>query len=191
MREDVGVASDRDTVIDAAFRAHAAGVYRLAFSIVRDRAAAEDVVQDTFTRAWDRFAAYDPERPIGAWLHGITAHLAIDHARRSGMRRRLAVGWLRPVAEPWEPDASAALAERDAAARLLDELPPRTRAMLVLRHAYGYDDRSVGELVGTSPGNVRTQLSRAHARLRALLEAEARARADDAPEHGRTLHADR
>ena len=180
--------SDRDAVIDEAFRAHAADVYRLAFSITRDRSAAEDVVQDTFARAFDRFAAYDPERPIGAWLHGIAAHLAVDHARRSGARRRIALAWPRPAAEP---DASSALAERDAAARLLDEMPPRTRAMLVLRHAYGYDDRSVGELVGTSPGNVRTQLSRAHARLRALLDAEARARADDGPEHGRTLHADR
>jgi RNA polymerase sigma factor (sigma-70 family) len=185
------VTSDRDAVIDAAFRVHAADVYRLAFSVVRDRAAAEDVVQDTFARAWGRFAAYDPARPIGAWLHGIAAHLAVDHTRRSGLRRRLALGWPRPVAEAWAPDASAGLAERDAASRLLDELPPRTRAMLVLRHAYGYDDRSVADLVGTSPGNVRTQLSRAHARLRALLEAEGRAGADDAPEHGRTLHADR
>jgi RNA polymerase sigma-70 factor (ECF subfamily) len=187
MREDVGVESDRDAVIDDAFRAHAADVYRLAFSITRDRSAAEDVVQDTFARAFDRFAAYDSGRPIGAWLHGIAAHLAVDQARRSGARRRLALAWPRPAAEP---DAASALAERDAAARLLDELPPRTRAMLVLRHAYGYDDRSVAGLVGTSPGNVRTQLSRAHARLRALLEADERG-ADDAPEQGRTLHADR
>lgn len=183
--------SDRDAVIDAAFRAHAADVYRLAFSVVRDRAAAEDVLQDTFARAWARFAAYDPDRPIGAWLHGIAAHLAVDQARRSGLRRRLALAWPRQVAEPWMPDASAVLAERDAAARLLDELPPRTRAMLVLRHAYGYDDRSVASLMGTSPGNVRTQLSRAHARLRAMIEVGEQAGADNGREHGRTLHADR
>lgn len=165
--------SERDAVIDAAFRAHAPEIYRLAFSIVRERQAAEDVTQDTFVRAYDRFATYDPGRPIKGWLHAIATHLAIDHLRRARVR-----GWVGlraprviPLGEPSVPDDTGRIAEREAVAGLLDELPAKVRAMLVLRHAYGYDDRSIAELVGTSPANVRTQISRANRRLRSILEA--------------------
>jgi RNA polymerase sigma-70 factor (ECF subfamily) len=163
--------SDRDAVIDAAFRAHAADIYRLAFSIVRERQAAEDVTQDTFARAYDRFSAYDPSRPIKGWLHAIATHLAIDQLRHARVRGWVGLRAPRAIAtcEPSVQDDTGGIAEREAVAALLDELPAKARAMLVLRHAYGYDDRSIAEMVGTSPGNVRTQISRAHQRLRANL----------------------
>lgn len=165
------LAIDRDAVIDAAFRAYAPDIYRLVFSIVRERQAAEDVTQDTFARAYDRFSAFDHNRPINRWLHGIAVHLAIDHLRRAKVRELLGMRGRRalPLGEPIVPDPTNNIAERDAVSGLLDELPARARAMLVLRHAYGYDDRSIAAFVGTSPTNVRTQIWRAHHRLRTIL----------------------
>lgn len=173
MQRDLTLMRNRDAEVDEAFRPFAPDIYRIALSIVRDPQAAEDIAQDTFTRAFDRFSSYDRRRPIAAWLHGIAVHAAIDHVRRSRRRR-----WL-PLAGPVEvrlddrraTDPGRRIEEREAVSALLDELPERTRAMLVLRHAYGYDDESTARLVGTSAGNVRTQISRAHGRLRAILEA--------------------
>lgn len=163
--------SDRDCVIDAAFRAHAAEVCRLAFAVVREQQAAEDVTQETFARAYERFATYDPGRPIMGWLHAIATHLAIDRVRHDRVRRWVGLGEPRLIMprDATAADGFAGIAERDAVARLLGVLPARTCAMLVLRHAYGYDDRSIADLVGTSPGNVRTQVSRAQQRLRSVL----------------------
>lgn len=180
------MASERDAVIDAAFSEYAASVYRLAFAVVREHQAAEDVVQDTFVRAYDRFSTFDQSRPIGPWLHAIAANLAIDQMRRVGLRRWVRLGGPREIApgglsEPAESDPAGRVLDTDAVGLLLDELPARSRAMLVLRHAYGYDDRSIAGLLGTSPGNVRTQISRAHRRLRLILEPPA----DGAGEHGR------
>lgn len=162
---------DRDEAIDSAFRAHAADLYRLVFSIVRDQGIAEELTQETFARAYDRFAGFDRTRPIGGWLHGIATHLAVDHLRRRNIRIRFGLRDPRLIAldAPVVPDYAAALAEREAVSALLDDLPVRARAMLVLRHGYGYDDRSIAEFLGTSPGNVRTQISRAHQHLRAKL----------------------
>ena len=180
--------ADRDAIIDAAFRAHVSDVYRLAFSVVRNQQAAEDVTQDTFIRAYDRFGKFDTARPIGPWLHAIATNIAIDHVRRSRVRRWIGLAGPREISleDSALPDESSLVVERDAVAELLDELPARSRAMLVLRHAYGYDDRSIAELVGTSPGNVRTQISRAHQRLRLILASPAA----HAGENGRPIDGD-
>lgn len=154
MQRDLTLMRNRDAEVDEAFRRFAPDIYRIALSIVRDPQAAEDITQDTFTRAFDRFSSYDRRRPIAAWLHGIAVHAAIDHVRRSRRRR-----WL-PLAGPVEvrlddrraTDPGRRIEEREAVSALLDELPERTRAMLVLRHAYGYDDESTARLVGTSAG---------------------------------------
>jgi RNA polymerase sigma-70 factor (ECF subfamily) len=129
------------------------------------------VTQETFARAYDRFSAYDPNRPITGWLHTIASHLAIDHVRRARVRRWFGLGAPRVIGFEDQEDAITRVAEQDLVSDLLDGLPARTRAMLVLRHAYGYDDRSISKLVGTSPENVRTQISRAHQRLRSILGA--------------------
>ena len=160
---------DRDAAIDAAFRTHAPDIYRLLYAIVRDRGAAEELTQETFMRAYDRYERFDESRPIAGWLHGIATHLALDRLRWWRVRRLLGVRELRErdLSAGLSPDHAGAVADREAVAALLDELQPRSRAILVLRYAYGYDDRAIAELLGTTPGAVRTQAWRAHERLRA------------------------
>ena len=75
-------------------------------------------------------------------------------------------------------DPEAALTLRATAEGALALLPPRTRAVLVLRHYYGYDYASIAAIVGTSEGNVGSIISRAHAQLRVRL----RSGADATPE---------
>ncbi|MFL5672453.1 MAG: RNA polymerase sigma factor [Chloroflexota bacterium] len=162
--------------VEGAYRAHADDVYRVALAILRDPDAAVDVTHDTFARAFDRWHQYDTNRPLRAWLHGICSHAALDALRRRRVRA-LAVPTIGRVRETLQQDAfegdpARHFADRDEIADALAGLKPDVRAALVLRHYYGYDYAEIGRFLRTSPGNVGSILSRAHATLRGQLATE-------------------
>ena len=170
---------DRDIrwqAVERAYREHADDVYKVALAILRDPDAAVDVTHDTFARAFDRWHQYDANRPLRAWLHGIVSHAALDALRRRRVRA-VAVPTIGRIRETQgsglEGDPARRVAERDLVADAMAGLKPDARAALVLRHAYGYDYAEIARFLGTSPGNVGSILSRAHAALRARLEATA------------------
>jgi RNA polymerase sigma-70 factor (ECF subfamily) len=168
---------ERRAAVEQAYRDHADDLYRIAFGILRDRDAAVDATQVAFARAFERWAQYDPSRPLLPWLHGIVAHEALDAVRRSRVRR-IAVASIaeRDIASWRTPglDIAGRVAERAAVDAGLAQLKPAARAALLLRHLYGYDYAEIARLLRTSQGNVGAILSRSHARLRELLvEADA------------------
>jgi RNA polymerase sigma-70 factor (ECF subfamily) len=167
---------DRDVrwqAVERAYREHADDVYKVALAILRDPDAAVDVTQDTFARAFERWHQYDANRPLRAWLHGIVSHAALDAVRSRRVRAMAlpAIGRIRETEGPGSlgGDPAPRLAERDAVAAAIAGLRPDARAALVLRHVYGYDYAEIGRFLRTSPGNVGSILSRAHATLRARL----------------------
>jgi len=161
--------------VERAYRDHADDVYRVALSILRDPDAAVDATHDTFARAFERWEQYDTKRPVRAWLHGIVSHAAFDQVRRRAVRT-LAVSIVARVmdvpAGSAQADHAGAVADRDLVARVLDSLRPDARAALVLRHYYGYEYAEIAGFLRTSPGNVGSILSRAHAALRQRLTDE-------------------
>ena len=166
----------RDSAIDRAYRDHAPEVYRVAYGVLRDADEALDVTQDAFARAWERWDKYDSQRPLRAWLHGIVVNLALDRLRRRRVRRLAipAIGesFQRGPAAGRSLDPAEAVARRQVAEEALAMLPGRTRAILVLRHYYGYDYAQIGGFVGMNGGTVGSTLSRAHAELRLRLARE-------------------
>lgn len=164
----------RDRAIDQAYREHAPDVYRVAYGVLRDPDEAIDATHDAFARAWERWEQYDSQRPLRAWLHGIVVHLALDQLRRRRIRR-LAVPILggHAVAETGAArtiDPASDVVRRRVVEDALDLLRPQTRAVLVLRHYYGYDYAQIGTFLGLSSGTVGSTLSRAHALLRTQLQ---------------------
>jgi RNA polymerase sigma-70 factor (ECF subfamily) len=174
----------RRQAVERAYRAHRDDVYRVAFAILRDPDAAVDATHDAFARAFERWEQYDERRPLRPWLHGIVAHQALDALRRQHVRRIALPGIVeRPPAQDGA-DPQAIVGERVLVDEALATLPPLMRAALVLRHYYGYDYAEIGAQLATSPGNVGSMLSRAHAALRRRLVATADASsppAEDAP----------
>lgn len=169
---------DRDVrwqAVERAYREHADDVYKVALAILRDPDAAVDVTHDTFARAFDRWHQYDANRPLRAWLHGIVSHAALDALRRRRVRTVAvpAIGRVRETqgSISLDRDPAARVAERELVADAMAGLKPDARAALVLRHAYGYDYVEIARFLRTSPGNVGSILSRAHAALRLRLEA--------------------
>jgi RNA polymerase sigma-70 factor (ECF subfamily) len=171
VRSDV-VNSERDRAVDLAYRDYAPDVYRVAYAILRDADEAIDATHEAFARAWERWEQYDDRRPLQAWLHGIVVHEALDQLRRRRVRR-VAAKALGSLSGDHHPATAADMA-RDVVSRgdveqALGRLKPETRAVLVLRHYYGYEYAEIAAFLGTKPGSVGSTLSRAHAQLRDVL----------------------
>src|SRR5690349_24068867 len=88
----------RRQAVERAYRDHADDVFRVAYAILRDTEAAMDATQDAFARAFERWAQYDANRPLRAWLHGIAANAALDALRRRRIRDVLRGGSVHEIA---------------------------------------------------------------------------------------------
>lgn len=139
-------------------------IQAVAWLILRDRAAAEDVVAETLLTAYDRIGSLRDERALRSWL----LRIATNHAL--GMRRRSSkVVQLHVVAERAGADFRASSTDRVALLAGLEDLPPAMRAAVVLRY---YADLPVDEVaiaLGKSPNTIKAQLQAALDRLRTSL----------------------
>jgi RNA polymerase sigma-70 factor (ECF subfamily) len=150
--------------LTALYRQHAPGLFRFALRLTGDRAAADDLVAETFAVA---VAGGGPAEPpsASAFLFGTLRNLAL-HRRRSAARHPAA-----PAALLEELAAGSDL-ERATAARLelaatlndLQALPEETRAALLLR-AEGLPYEAIAELLGTSEGAAKVRVHRARVAL--------------------------
>ena len=142
----------------------------LAYRMLGERAAAEDVVQDAWLR-WSAHAA-TVEAPR-AWLRQVTTRLAVDALRSARARREHYVGpWLPEpiIAEVDEADGAThmALAEECHLALLwaMERLGPEDRAAFLLRRVFDADYAEIATTLGRSETACRQMVSRAAARLR-------------------------
>ena len=151
---------------------------------------AEDAVQEVMLQAWRRRG--DLERPehLRAWLYKIATNRCLDHLRSN--QRRVAtlssfkdVPWLEPYPDRLLAEAAPAEAEPDAAVvatetislaflAVLQLLPPRQRAALVLRDVLDWPAAEVAELLELSVPAVNSALQRARATLRTALPVDDR-----------------
>jgi RNA polymerase sigma-70 factor (sigma-E family) len=137
------------------------GLVRLAFGLTGDRWMAEDIAQTALAKAyvaWRRVSrADDPD----AYLRRIL----VNASNRRFRRRRV-------TEQPGDPPETAVegpaelVSERAALLAALRQLPPRQRAVVVLRYWEDLTDAQIAAALGCSPGTVRSQLSRALAKLR-------------------------
>lgn len=130
-----------------------------------DRSGGEDLLQlalERLMRNWKRVHG-DPE----GYLRRTLYHLAVDRWR--GMRRRPEV--LVTVEPPAQPDGIDVLALRQALVQALASVPPRQRAVLLLRYLEQRTEAETAEILGCSIGTVKSQAARGLARLRELTAA--------------------
>lgn len=147
---------------DELFSRHWRGAWRTARAITRDAAAAEDVTQDAFERAFKALDRFDGRRPFGVWLHRIVVNRALNLLRDE--RRTVP---LNAIAEPAAADPDGLDQEL---LRIVAALPPERRVVVILRYGLGRPVAEIAELVGVPVGTVQSRLARALAELRAQLE---------------------
>jgi RNA polymerase sigma factor (sigma-70 family) len=150
---------------EALYRATADDLYAYAATLLRDAAAAEEVVAATFERAYRRMGSFDARRGSPRqWLFGIARHAALDELRR---RRRVAPISGEPGARLAAVDDDAADPVRRATVRAaLAGLDARDRELVALKFFAGLDNAEIAGVLGISPSNAGTRLHRAVRRLR-------------------------
>ena len=155
---------------DALYRGARDDVYAYVVTLLRDRAAAEDVTAQAFERAFRKARSYDPGKGgARAWLFGIARHAALDELRR---RKRTATLAAEPAdATAAAPDEAADTALRRAALRAaLATLPPRERELIALKFHAGLDNAELAAVLGIGVSNAGTQLHRAMTKLRRAVD---------------------
>jgi RNA polymerase sigma-70 factor, ECF subfamily len=160
-----------ETDFAALVETYSAILFRVAHSVLRSRAEAEDVVQDVFVRIMERRGSLDAVRDIRVWLIRIAWNLALDRRRR-----------IRP--EQFDQDYAENLAANtmpadevlDQAQRMksvlreLERLPKGERYVLLLSAVQELGTREISEVLGRSESAVRALQFRARVRLRERLE---------------------
>ena len=164
-----GVQRELDASIAEAWDAHHRDLHTFARSLVREPAAAEDLVADAFAKLIaETTAGRAPDR-ARPWLFRVIANQVVNESRRRAVAARLLDRLVRrDTADP--ADAGLLRAEADAVVREgLLALPADARTALLLA-AHGFSGREIASAIGRSEAATRTLLSRGRVRLREVLE---------------------
>ncbi len=149
--------------------------YSVIFTIVRDSGIAEDLVQETFLRVWNRMSAFDAERgSIGPWLLTVARNRAIDHIRSAGARMTRNAYELEEREHPsLFVNAEQEIVTADEARRIhtaLASLSANQKRVIELAYFEGLSQTEMAEKLGEPLGTVKTWARSALKRLRQELE---------------------
>jgi RNA polymerase sigma-70 factor (ECF subfamily) len=150
-------------------------VYSLVLRMVQDPAAAEDLAQEVFVKAFRRLGTYDPQWKFSSWLFKIAHNTAIDHLRRGGpetvpleAEEDDKGGLAAVLADETVEDPQAAAERRDLARsleRAIARLRPEYRQAVLMFYAHGASYQDICEVTGLPLGTVKTNLHRARKEL--------------------------
>ena len=146
-------------------------VFTLALRLTGEREEAQDVLQDTMLKLFDRIGEFRSESPFWGWLRQIAVNEALMRLRKRGRM---------PFTEDSDEielechDTILPPAAADAAllTRALGRMPDATRSVLWLYHAEGYTHEEIAGLMGKTASFSKSQLARGTRRLRELLNVE-------------------
>ena len=171
---------DRET-----FRAlvdqHARAVFRLAYRMTGNETDAEDMVQETFLKAWKQVGKFDGRASFGTWLHRICTNCSLDNLRSRQRRHEAQPGGIEgeavpnmvatlPATSP-SPERLAMSAQVSALlSPALGELTEMERAAFILRHYEGMGIEEISVALGVQPGAAKHSVFRAVRKLRRVLE---------------------
>ena len=147
---------------------------RLAFSlilrIVRDAGIAEDLVQETFLRVWNRVGGFDADKgAIGPWLLAVARNRAIDYLRSASGRERNALEFEETDHPSLYRDMESEILQSDRARRVkaaLQKLSPQHRQVIELAYFEGLSQTEMAERMGQPLGTVKTWVRTALKMLR-------------------------
>jgi RNA polymerase sigma-70 factor, ECF subfamily len=161
-------APQRDPVVDfdAFYAATSARTVRALVAMTGDPAEAQDVVQEAYARAWQRWATVRELDAPEAWVRQVAWRLAVSRFRRT----RTGLGLLRRHGVP--DDVPGLDPDRVALVAALRRIPEAQRRAVVLHHVLGLPVAQVAAETGVPEGTVKARLSRGRAALALLLSDE-------------------
>jgi len=146
---------------------HVDRVWRLAYRFTGDGDLAQDVVQETFVRAFEKLGTFRGESALSTWVTAVATSTALNTLRKvKRFRNHVPLEDAEQLAHPGkhaEPD----LKDRMAAA--IAGLPDGYRTVFLMHDVEGYTHEEIGTALGVQSGTSKAQLFRARARLREVL----------------------
>ena len=152
----------------ALYEAHVDRVFRLVYRMAGDLDRAQDWVQETFIRGFDRLAEFRGESALSTWLCSIAISITLNGLRkvRRSREREVALedaGGIGTVPVEADPDLKVRLTQA------IEELPEGYRTVFVMHDVEGFTHVEIADALGVRPGTSKAQLFRARARLREAL----------------------
>lgn len=160
--------NSREEALDYLMRRYGGMVLKLAYYHIRDRYLAEDIMQDTFCRVYQKMDDFRRESSYYTWIFRIAVNLCKDY-RKSAYRRRV---FLKDVREKDHADDARlfeAVEGGEVFAKVMD-LPEKYRTVTALYYFEDMTTEKIAQILGIGENAVRTRLCRAREKLRESLE---------------------
>lgn len=155
---------------DALYRDQRESILALAFQMTGSRSLAEDVLQETFLRAWKHRRSFRGESRVSTWLYRIAIRSAVRARTQAERHRRVPQKPLLQTKEPGEAVDRSQQRERLYAA--LDAIDQEHRVVLAMLTLRGLTSERIGEILGIPPNTVYSRAAAARRRLREALESD-------------------
>ncbi len=140
-------------------------LYRIAYRIVQDAANAEDIVQETFIKLWNKRGDMQDIENTEAFPIIILRNTCLDHLRKT--KNDYHTNYDTDIPETASLVRQIEIQdEAERVKKLINKLPEQQRQVMIMKHWDGYSDEEIEQITGISPGNIRVILSRARKTIR-------------------------
>ena len=165
--------------LDELYTRYSRLVYSIALHMVGERATAEEITLDIFTKVWEKAGTYRSDRgPVRVWLTGMTRNRAIDVIRRDKVRLNTQLKvWAEFSSEPKtierKPETDVDLhIRKEHIQSAITQLADDQRDLLALAYFQGYTQSQIAELCNLPLGTVKTRIRAGIQKMRQLLNEE-------------------
>lgn len=140
-------------------------LYRIAYRIVQDATNAEDIVQETFIKLWNKRGDMQDIENTEAFSIIILRNTCLDHLRKT--KNDYHTNYDTDIPETASLVKQIEIQdEAERVKKLINKLPEQQRQVMIMKHWDGYSDEEIEQITGISPGNIRVILSRARKTIR-------------------------
>ena len=162
-------ATGDESAFERLYRRHVARIHTL----VRRMAgpdSADEITQDVFVRAWDKLPTFRGESAVGTWLYRLAVNVVLTRRRSERGERRAVLD--DDAALEYQVAREAPIGIRLDLETAMARLPVGARQVFILHDIEGWTHEEIADQLGTVPGTSKSQLSRARAALRSMLDGQ-------------------
>ena len=160
------------------YRLHSRKVYSLCLRMAGDASDAEDLTQEVFLQLFRKISTFRGESAFSTWLHRMAVNIVLMRFRKKNIAAKSLEAITNPEEEPSKPSEEFGapdlrlngVVDRVTLETAINELAPGYKAMFILHDIQGYNHDEIAEIFGCTPGNSKSQVHKARARLRELLQ---------------------
>lgn len=168
----IDVAQNPSDAVEKALDLFGNDILRFAFSYMKNREDAEDILQEALIRLVQSGLAFENEKKIKAWLLRVTANICLDELRMPERRKMAAMPEGYDAAAEAAPEPETETETESAVLQEVMRLPEKYRSVIHLYYYEEYSTREISEIIGKKEATVRSLLKRGREKLQNNLKGE-------------------